>query len=354
MDPVRLGLIGCGVIGRHHARAASQCSAVKLVAVADLIEERGRAIAEQYGVPVRYREGLDLLDDPQVEAVILALPTCGRQVLALKAFRNGKHVLTEKPVAMNAADVCAMIKARGSLVATCGHARPRFTPAMQQVTEFIAGGALGDLRVLNCRAVTAPAGPPQSPPPTWRLRTAENGGGILVNWGCYDLDYLLGLTGWRLTPQTVLARTWTVPPAYESYIAPASDAETHVTALILCDGGAVINYERAEYATARPESMWQITGSKGSLHLNMIAGEEYTVTLDRATAEAGTVTENLLTSVEGPFDGMGLQLDDFAHAIRDGRRPQTELEHSLILQRITDAIYASARRGRAVEVARGH
>jgi predicted dehydrogenase len=350
MEPVRLGLIGCGVIGRHHARAASQCAAVNLVAVADLIEERGREIAAQYAVPTRYREGSDLLDDPQVEAVILALPTCGRLTLAMKAFRNGKHVLTEKPVAMRAADVERMIAARGDLVATCGHARPRFTPAMKQVTEFIASGALGDLRVLNCRAITAPAGAPQSPPPTWRLRSAENGGGILVNWGCYDLDYLLGLAGWRLKPRRVLARTWTVPATYASYIAPDSDAETHITALILCEGGAVINYERGEYAAARSESMWQITGSKASLHLNMIAGKEYTVTLDRATDDRGTVTENLLTSVEGPFDGMGLQLDDFAHAIRERRRPYETLEEALVVQRITDAIYASARSGAAVEV----
>src|SRR5512143_2664761 len=108
MEPIRLGLIGCGVIGRHHARTASQSPSVRLVAVADLIEERAEAVAEQYAVPIRYREGLDLLDDPQVEAVILALPTCGRLVLAMKAFSRGIHVITEKPVAMNAADVRTM------------------------------------------------------------------------------------------------------------------------------------------------------------------------------------------------------------------------------------------------------
>ncbi len=350
MEPVRLGLIGCGVIGRHHARTASQSSAVRLVAVADRIEERAREVAVQYSVPARYSEGLDLLDDPAVEAVILALPACGRQALAMKALRQHIHLLTEKPVAMNAADVEQMIAARGNLVAVCGHARPRFTPAMQRVTDFIAGGALGELRLLNCRAITAPDGPPKSPPPTWRLRRAENGGGILMNWGCYDLDYLLGLTGWRLKPKLVLGRTWTVPPVYTSYIAPDSDAETHVTALILCEGGAAIVYERSEYTAARAKSMWQITGSKGSLHLNMIAGKECAVVLDRATPDQGTVSETLLTSVEGPFDGMALQLEDFARAIRTGSHPHTGLEESLLIQRISDAIYASAHSGAAVEV----
>ncbi len=351
MEPVRIGLIGCGVIGHHHALTIGQSASVKFVAVADLIDERAREIADQYGVPRRYREGLDLLDDPQVEGVILALPACGRLVLAMKAFRNHIHVITEKPVAMNAHDVEQMIAARGSLVAVCGHSRMRYSKAMDQAGAFITTGALGDLRVLNCRHITAPAAPPQSPPPTWRLRRAENGGGILMNWGCYDLDYLLGLTGWQLKPKLVLARTWTVSPAYTSYIAPNSDAETHVTAFILCEGGTVINYERSEYTAARGESMWQITGSQGSLHLNMVAGKEPSVIYDRATADRGTISQELFAPEEEPLTGMAIQLEDFAHAIREHRKPRTGLEEALLVQKITDAIYESSQRGAAVEVA---
>ena len=56
-----------------------------------------------------------------------------------------------------------------------------------------------------------PAGlPPKNPPPAWRLRRDQNGGGILVNWGCYDLDYLFGLLDFRLTPRVALARTWPI------------------------------------------------------------------------------------------------------------------------------------------------
>jgi predicted dehydrogenase len=251
MEPIRLGLIGCGVIGKRHAQTAHESERVRLVAIADLTPERVAEVGDRLGVDSRYGRGMDLLDDPQVEAVILALPAAGRFPLAMKAFGNGTHVLTEKPVAMDAGQVEQMIAARGDLVSVCGHTRMRFSETARRVGAFIASGALGELRVLHCRGIVAPSGPPATPPPTWRLIRAENGGGIMMNWGCYDLDYLLGLTGWTLRPKLVLGKTWTVPPTYASFIAPGSDAETHVTAIILCVSGEVIHYERSEYASAR-------------------------------------------------------------------------------------------------------
>jgi len=74
------------------------------------------------------------------------------------------------------------------------------------------------------RALKGAAAPPQNPPPPWRLSKAMNGGGILVNWGCYDLDYLLGITGWMIEPRLALARTWGVPETFAAYAAPGSDA----------------------------------------------------------------------------------------------------------------------------------
>ena len=348
MEPIRLGLIGCGVIGRHHIVEASESPSVRVVAIADRIEERVQEVGDQYGIAKRYGEGLDLLDDPEVEAAILALPACGRFVLAMKAFGKGIHLIIEKPIGMDASQVEEMIAARGDLVAVCGQSRPRFAEMAQQISAFIATGALGELRVVNCRAIVAPSGPPTKPPPTWRLIRAENGGGILMNWGCYDLDYLLGLTGWTLKPQLVLGKTWTVSPTYTSYIAPGSDAETHVTAMILCEGGTAIHYERAEYAAARPESMWQITGSQASLHVHLTNTKDFTVTCDRATPDGGTVSETLFSPIQDTMSGMRKQLEDFSRAIREGRRPHTGLEEALLVQRISDAIYASSASGQAV------
>jgi predicted dehydrogenase len=350
MEPVALGIIGCGVIGRRHIHTASEEPSVKIVALADLVPDKLRDAAQQYGIETTYHEGADLLDDPRVEAVILAFPTCTRTEMALRAFRKGKHAIIEKPIAMNAGEVEQMIRARGDLVAVCGSTRMRFSASAQMATDLVSSGALGELRVVTCRATNAAGARAKSIPPEWRLMTALNGGGILVNWGCYDLDYLLGITNWALKPRLVLSKTWTVPPLYESHVAPGSDAETHVTAMILCEGGQIINYERSEYTSARTEARWQIIGTSRSMRLHMVGEHEDLILLDEGSSETGVASRELRPAGKAPKEGMAGQLEDFARAIREHRAPKTGLEQALVVQRLTDAIYASAAQGVAVQV----
>ena len=350
MDPVKLGVIGCGVIGTFHLSAASKSPLIDLVAVADLIDDKVKKAAEQFNVKKIYKEGLDLINDPEVEAVVLALPTCGRLKLALKAFEKGKHVLTEKPVAMNAGDVKQMIKARGNLIAGCCSSRYRFIEGAQVVTDFIASGALGPLRTVRCRCIGAAGEAPDSPRPEWRLKKALNGGGILVNWSCYDMDYLLGITGWSLKPLKAFAQTWTIPPQFESHIAPGSDAETYYTALIRCEGGTVFQIERGEYMPAQTEDAWQIVGTKGTLRLTMVASNPKKVIHDDTSTEKGVISKVLWEGNEDDSMVHAGPVTDFAKAIRENRQPRTNLEHAFVVQAITDAIYASAKCGDAVNV----
>ncbi|MBM4042103.1 MAG: Gfo/Idh/MocA family oxidoreductase [Planctomycetes bacterium] len=350
MNPVRLGVVGCGVIGPTHMAAAAASPDIELVAVADLIEERGRAAGEKFKAKRVYRSGAELLDDPEVEAVVLAFPTGKRTELALQAFAKGKHVLVEKPVAMNAGEVRQMIAARGRLVAACCSSRFRFLEGARVAADFLASGALGDLRVVRCRNLAACGPKPEAPRPDWRLTRALNGGGYLVNWGCYDLDYLLGITGWSLKPRLAVAQTWTVPPQFESHIAPGSDAETYYIALVRCEGGAVLSIERGEYMPAHSEDAWQIIGTKGSLTLKMTWGSPKAIVHDDTTAAQGTTTQTLWQAEEDGSPTRTGPVTDFAAAIREDRPPATSLERALVIQQITDAIYASAAAGCAVEI----
>ncbi|NQU09728.1 Gfo/Idh/MocA family oxidoreductase, partial [bacterium] len=323
---------------------------IRAVAVCDQRPDAARAAADQHGVPAVYTDADALLADQQVEAVVLALPTAGRAAVARRAFARGKHVLLEKPVGMNAAEVEELIAVRGSLVAGCCSSRQRFTQSAQAATEFLATHPLGSLRVVRARAVKPAGPPPQSPPPPWRLNRALNSGGILVNWGSYDLDFLLGITGWSLRPRTVLARTWPVGPAYTDRAAPGSDAETHGVVLILCDGGTVISFERAEFAAAATDEAWQVLGETGSLRLRLTPAAEDQVWYDAADPQQGVVTRTIWQGNEEPLANHRGVLQDFVAAVRDGRPPRTTLEQALVVQKITDAIYESAARGVAVEI----
>ena len=353
MEPVKVGVIGCGVIGSRHLGIASEAPHIELVAAADLIEANRINAAQRFNPPKMYDNDLDLLNDDEVEAVVLAFPTQYRTEVALRAFESGKHVLIEKPIAMNAAEVEQLIAARGALISGCCSSRNRFSAAARLATQLITTGGLGDLRSVHCRAIRGAGKEPDTPRPAWRLTKALNGGGILVNWGCYDLDYLLGITGWQLKPQTVFAQTWTVPSVFESHIAPGSDAETHYTALIRCEGGIVLSVERGEFMTMHTHQGWEIIGTEGSLKLSMGDGKPESVTYNRTTTEDGVESTSLTEIGEAPESQHGNPLADFAAGIREHRQPLTSLENALVVQKITDAIYASAETGNAVEIKGG-
>ncbi|MEZ4862115.1 MAG: Gfo/Idh/MocA family oxidoreductase [Caldilineaceae bacterium] len=353
MEPVRIGIIGCGVIGSRHADAAARSTQIELVALADVRSEVAQALAATVGCATVYDAAEALLADGRIEGVVLAMPAHLRTALAQQAFAAGKHVLTEKPVALNSAEVQTLLDAQGDRVAACCSSRYHFLEATSTVKAFVAGGALGALREVRCRAIVPAGAPPRQPPPPWRLNRALNGGGILMNWGCYDLDYLLGITGWSLHPQTVLAQCWGTPPDYAAYAAPGSDAETHVTALVRCAGGVVISYERAEFIAAQRELAWELIGDRGSLRLQMTPAPDGRMVHFQADATTGVVASTLCTAQEEHSSVHDGPINDFALAIRTGSTPQTSFARALIIQQITDAIYASAATGTAVAIPEG-
>ncbi len=135
MSAVRVGVVGCGVIGPTHMQAAVNSPHIELVAVADLIDDRAKAAAEKFNVPRVYREGAELIQDPDIDLVVLAFPAAGRTELGLETLKAGKHLLTEKPVAMNADEVRQLMAAQGELLAGACCCRYRFTESARAATE---------------------------------------------------------------------------------------------------------------------------------------------------------------------------------------------------------------------------
>ncbi len=354
MKPVRLGIIGCGVIGGHHIAAAAAHDGIDLVAVADLDESLASKAASKFGVPKSYPNGAKLIDDPEIDAVVLAVITGIRAPLARRALRQGKHVLLEKPPAMNAAQIRRYMKLQGDLVVACCSSRLSFLDGAREARRVFESGILGEIRLVRCRGISAVAPVREnSRPPPWRVSHKLNSGGYLVNWGVYDLDYLMHVTDWTLEPEVVLAQTWPIAPNLaKGRVAPDSDAETHAALFIRCRNGAVITFERGESVAMPGEATWQITGERGSLRLRMVPrGEGPVVTLDTAHPDTGLNTKVIL---QDPGEDIQHQMPirDFAAAIREGRPPRTDLRKALVIQKIFDATYRSARIGRAVHVKR--
>lgn len=351
MRPVKLGVIGCGAMGCRHIVAGQASPLINVVAVADPVVERARELATSQGIAQVYREGAELLADENVEAVVLALPTVLRSPLARQAFQAGKHVLLEKPAAMNAADLEEILALQGDRVGASCSSRYRLLPSARAVTEFLRDQPLGPLRSLVVREFQPAKPRPEKEKPAWRLSRTLNGGGVLVNWGCYDLDYILGLTGWQFEPQSVLAQTWPISPDLAAHIPESSDAETHCSALVRSREGSVLRFDRGEYMPLSGQPAWEIIGTRGSLRLQLRPGQSKTIHHDFLDKETGFQTRILW---EGNEDGSALTeapLLDFASAIREGHPPATSLHDALRLQKIVDGIYASAECGGPIQIA---
>lgn len=352
MQPVQIAIVGCGVIGNIHAQWCAKADNITLQAVCDVNKEQAQKVGKEHGAIKIYNDLNDVLGDSDVEGVILALPANLRAKFAVSVLKAGKHLLTEKPVARSQAEVQELMDNRGELVVAVCSSRYRTFPFLEDVRKFIAEGNLGDIRVVHIRGIGEDGGPRDNEPPIWRVSHEFNGGGIFVNWGCYDMDYMLGLLSWDIKPKIVLAQTWQCAPQLPMRVHETSDAETHAIALIQCEGGAVINIERAEYVALKAQTTWQIIGSAGSLRLQLTHGHEgpTEIFFDKANPDSKITTETLFSGEVNGGDNHGGPAIDFANAIRTGSTPRTSLENGMLMQKITDAVYLSAREQRAVTI----
>ena len=349
MDTVKIGIAGCGVIGKKALNMIKELDDVEVTAVADLRSDLVEATAKEFEVDKFYTSGEELFDDDNVEAVILSLPANARTKLALQAFKKGKHVLTEKPVAMNSGEVEQMIAAQGDLVGACCSSRFSFVGSSQMARRIVAEGTLGDIRLIRTRVIY-PAKPPRKPPPPWRLKKSFNGGGVLMNLGSYNLDSIWSVSGWSLKPESVLAQIWSLPDEFAEYAAPDSDAETHCVALIRCSDGITISFEYGEMVCGRSEGAYDFIGTKASLHLPPMPGKNEKIIQVDAVKDQGAVEKILWQGDETWDTGHSGVIRDFAEAVRGEHEPATSLKRSLLIQKITDAIYASAEKGREIVI----
>ena len=137
MKPVRVGVIGIGNMGWHHARVLSLLKDAELVGVADPDPDRGQLAVEQFGCRW-FADYSDLLKE--VEAVCIAVPTLLHHRVGMACFDAGVHVLIEKPIAATqdeASDLIRAAKAAGRLLQV-GHIE-RFNPAFRELVKVVAG-----------------------------------------------------------------------------------------------------------------------------------------------------------------------------------------------------------------------
>ena len=145
-----MGLVGAGFVGPHHVDAVRRLGYVDIVAVAGSSDDSGRAKADALGARRGYGSYQALLDDPDVEVVHNATPNHLHYAVTSAALAKGKHVVSDKPLAMTAAESKKLVEeARRAGVVAAVTFNYRGNPLVQQAREMIAGGELGPLHFIH-------------------------------------------------------------------------------------------------------------------------------------------------------------------------------------------------------------
>lgn len=187
-------IIGCGAIGPIHAAAIAEAEDVHLYGVCDIIEERADLLSEQYGCK-SFTDLAQVLADEQVDSVHICTPHYLHAPMAVQAARAGKHIVLEKPVALNVEEARGISRAvEEAGVRCCVILQNRFNPSVEAAKQWIEEGSLG--RMLGIKGfLTWRRTPEYYQAAEWRGKWATEGGGLLINQAVHMLDMLYHLGG---------------------------------------------------------------------------------------------------------------------------------------------------------------
>ena len=183
MEPVRFGIISTAKIALERVIPAMlKGEHIKIAAIASRDLEKAKAAAEQFGIPKAYGTYDDLLADPEIEAVYNPLPNHLHVPISIDAARAGKHVLCEKPIALDAKEAATLIDARDETGVTIAEAfMVRHHPQWHKARELVRDGRIGDLRVIQASFSYMNVDPDNV------RNQAGIGGGGLYDIGCYPI-----------------------------------------------------------------------------------------------------------------------------------------------------------------------
>ena len=326
-DALKLAFAGCGAIARYHLDGINEhAPRINVTAAVDLDAQKAKEYADETG-GTAYTSLEEALENGDFDAVDLMLPHDLHEQAAIQCFEAGKHVLLEKPMALEL-DACERIlaaaKAAGTVFMVAENAQ--YWPEIVKAAEVIESGAIGE--IITARAAFTyefdPVWFDEETP--WRYQKSRTGGGITIDGGSHwirplrmwmgEIDEVVGIIGHPLKQM---------------------EGESLTRALLRFESGKTAVFDAMMIETVfAPDPWWRITGTKGELTID--TGFEGALRLFDADHRDG----KLLMEPKGYPQSFGPELADFAAAVLDGKALTAGPEQSLGELRTAMAIYRSA------------
>lgn len=344
MEPLKLGLVGLGGMGRSHLEKEISLEEVRFVGVADAVPAAVDEVSARYGIP-GYYSYQDLIDRGHCEAVLIATPHPFHAPIALYAIERGLHVLSEKPIAVTVGEADRMIAAAARAGVTLGVMfQTRTEAVMRRAHQIMTEGTIGPIYRSVMIASHWYRSQAYYDSGTWRGTWKGEGGGVLMNQAPHSLDLFIWLGG---RPTRVQARV-----------------ETRLHRITVEDTvEAMIDYGNGHtgwlYTTTAEwpgENRLEFTGEKGKLVI-----QDRTLLLYRMkrSIREETASLSMWGKPEGEWETIAVEpqpaghpvvVRQFARAIRLGEPLVATGEDGRNALELANALLLSGYRGKAVNL----
>lgn len=313
MNTINWGIISTGAIAKAFARGLKSALLGTAYAVASREIDKAKAFASEFGFEKSYGSYEALLADPDVHAVYISVPHQHHVEWALKAAKAKKHILVEKPFALNAADAMAVFEtAKANNVLAMEAFMYRCHPQTSKLVELLKEKVIGEVRIINA-TFSFHAGFN----PTSRLFANDYGGGGILDVGCYTMSIA------RLIAGAALGKDFANPVEVSgcAHLGQTGVDEWAIAALKFENG---ILAQLSTGIAVNQENIVRIFGSEGRItlpipyHANRVAGEDGRIIIHRnGEKEPREIT------VASSITAFAQEADTFARAVLDGQLAAT-------------------------------
>lgn len=350
MSKIKVGIIGVGTISKFHIEGYLKNPNVELYAFCDISEERLQKMGKKYGITRLFTNKDDMLALPELDAVSVCTWNSEHAPCTIAALNAGKHVLCEKPMAMNAKEAEEMkaVAEKNKKLLMIGFVR-RFGNDSKIMQDFIKNDFMGDIYYAKATYLRRDGNPGG-----WFGDKSRSGGGPLIDLGVHVIDLVRYLSGnpkpvsvYGATFQKLFDRKGSI--GAKSYTASSGsdddicNVEDLASAMIRFDNGEVLAVEAAfslniKEDTGTIELFGTKAGAKLSPEIEIFSDiNNYQSNLSLAIPSA--------LSFDGLFEG---EINHFVDCVVSGEICKSPAEDGIEMMKILDAIYESAKTGHEV------
>ena len=343
MSKVKVGLIGSQFEAEIHAESFKRVADAELAAAASPTEAHVKELARKHGIRHWFTDYKKLLEMDEISLVALSVPNDVHCSITLDCAAAGKHVIVEKPLALNLGEADRMLEACRKAGVMCMYAEELcFTPKYVRVKELAGEGAFG--RVYLVKQSEKHNGP-HSP---WFWDVSRSGGGVTMDMGCHAIEFFRWFYG-KPRAASVLADMGTFVHGDKTR------GEDNATIIVRFENGAEGLAEESWSRSGGMDDRVEVFGSQGCAYANLHMGNAiqtysetgYGYVVEKSTTSRGwtyTTWEELWNY------GFPQEMAHFVDCVKNGKEPIETGEDGRAVLEIILAAYASAGQNRRIDL----